>query len=277
MAEIRENGGEGGLSRGTAKEAPGVTADMDGTARRPLAIVGKVLLSLLLLATALSIVGPDQVLGQLRRLPISYLGPAALGGLLGLAIQWLKWQRLLSHVRHGSTPGEGLRSLLPGFRPAFFSPGRLGELGRGFFLTGSRTAMTAAAIADRACSVYVTLAAGALGLTFFRPSPAPLPSALSRLPASLPYAGCAGCPSRTAGDSLRLGSGLDRSFGRRDPSCAVSRGGSGRGPCCGRRSSTSSFSASFSSSWVRSRHHPVNSGCHPHRLQPEGADPGWRV
>ena len=29
--------------------------------------------------------------------------------------------------------------------------------------------MTAAAIADRACSVYVTLAAGALGLTFFRP------------------------------------------------------------------------------------------------------------
>ena len=137
MAEIRENGGEGGLSRGTAKEAPGVTADMDGTARRPLAIVGKVLLSLLLLATALSIVGPDQVLGQLRRLPISYLGPAALGGLLGLAIQWLKWQRLLSHVRHGSTPGEGLRSLLAGFSAGLFSPGRLGELGRDSFSRGA--------------------------------------------------------------------------------------------------------------------------------------------
>ncbi|MFH1571143.1 MAG: lysylphosphatidylglycerol synthase domain-containing protein [Gemmatimonadota bacterium] len=89
--------------------------------------------------------------------------------LVGLAIQWRKWHRLLVAVRPGSAPGESLRSLLGGFSLGLLSPGRVGELGRGLFLPDRRVPASAAALCDRATSFGVTVVLGLAGLAVSEP------------------------------------------------------------------------------------------------------------
>jgi len=94
--------------------------------------------------------------------PAMLAGGAALG-LVGLAIQWLKWHRLLSAVRPGSAWKESLVSLFGGFALGALSPGRLGELGRAVFLPDQRARASAGAVADRLSSFVVTVALGLMG------------------------------------------------------------------------------------------------------------------
>lgn len=85
-------------------------------------------------------------------------------GLVGLAVQWAKWHRLLAAVRPGSGSRESLVSLLGGFGLGALSPGRLGELGRGVFLSDRRALASAGAVADRLSSFFVTVVLGLVGL-----------------------------------------------------------------------------------------------------------------
>lgn len=96
---------------------------------------------------------------------------AALLGLAGFVVQWVKWQRLLECHRPGTTWGEGLQTLLIGFALGLVSPGRIGELGRGLFLRGrGRTVLVGLAALDRLSSAAVTLLAGGVGLWIIYPA-----------------------------------------------------------------------------------------------------------
>jgi len=127
---------------------------------------GRLLSGLQLALASLLLVGlgiylqPAALWAALRRLDWGLVLSAALLGLAGVLVQWVKWQRLLCFHRPGTTWGEALQSLLVGFALGLVSPGRLGELGRGVFLGGNRLALVSLAGLDRMSSAGVTLAVG---------------------------------------------------------------------------------------------------------------------
>ena len=90
---------------------------------------------------------------------------------VGLAIQWTKWQLLLGSVRPQTTIGESLASLLVGFTLGMVSPGRIGEVARGIILPAdSRASSLGAASADRLCSAAITISLGLAAFVFLRPA-----------------------------------------------------------------------------------------------------------
>ncbi len=129
----------------------------------------KIGLSVALLAVLYAHIGPGRLAAMWRGAAPERLAAGACLGLLGLIVQWLKWHRLLAAVRPGSLWGESLTSLLGGFSLGALSPGRLGELGRGVFLSDRRIPASAGAVVDRLSSFAVTVALGLVGLWISEP------------------------------------------------------------------------------------------------------------
>ncbi len=98
-----------------------------------------------------------------------WVGAGGILGGLGLVVQWLKWQRLLSVVRPGAAWSEGLQSLLLGYGLGLVSPGRIGELGRGLFLGGDRAALVGLAGVDRLSSFLVAVSMAWVALLVLSP------------------------------------------------------------------------------------------------------------
>ena len=126
--------------------------------------------ALLLLGALLVWLKPVRLWGSLREVDPGLVFLAVLLGVVGVLVQWLKWQKLLNACRAETTWSEGLTSLLTGFALGLFSPGRLGELGRGVFLGGDRTMWVGLAGLDRLTSFAVTLGAAWLGLLMLYPA-----------------------------------------------------------------------------------------------------------
>ena len=133
-------------------------------------LLTKVVISVALVAVLGLLLDPGSAWESLRQAEPTRICLAVAGGVLGLAVQWLKWQNLVSCVRPETTRGEGMRSLLAGFAMGLLSPARIGELSRGIFLPSQRLAASAAAAADRFCSFAVTLLAGTVCLVLLRPA-----------------------------------------------------------------------------------------------------------
>ena len=141
---------------------------MSAFSRRAIAVV-RIVLSLGFLGLVWYYVDPARVWRSLLAADLIWvLGGVALGG-LGLLVQWIRWQQLLSVARPGSTPREGIESLLGGFALGLASPGRLGEMGRGLFLPGKRLVCSSAAMVERAISWVVALGVGVISLAMLRP------------------------------------------------------------------------------------------------------------
>ncbi|MFC1526652.1 lysylphosphatidylglycerol synthase transmembrane domain-containing protein [Candidatus Latescibacterota bacterium] len=125
---------------------------------RPLVLRG--LASLAILAAVTIYLDPEAIWAAWGRASARGLAPGIALGVAGLAVQWIKWHRLVSCVTPSANARTSLLSLLAGFSLGLASPGRLGELGRGLFMGQDRTPATAAAVADRLTSCAVTLLAG---------------------------------------------------------------------------------------------------------------------
>lgn len=80
--------------------------------------------------------------------------------LLGIGVQWLKWQYLARSILPNISWSDSLYSLLGGAALGFVTPGRLGEMGRGVFLQGGRAHLMLLTAADKLSSVVVTLSLG---------------------------------------------------------------------------------------------------------------------
>lgn len=93
-------------------------------------------------------------------------GRLLVGGLLalvGLGVQWIKWQRVVWTKMPEASWVEGLYSLLGGAALGLVTPGRIGEVGRGVFLGRERASMTVLAGVDKLSSAVVTLGLGGIG------------------------------------------------------------------------------------------------------------------
>jgi glycosyltransferase 2 family protein len=84
--------------------------------------------------------------------------------LVGLAIQTEKWHLLLSCTSPIVERSDALYSLLVGFGLGMFTPGRIGELGRGLVLAGDAGEIALLAAVDRLVSMAVTLLVGSAAL-----------------------------------------------------------------------------------------------------------------
>ena len=80
--------------------------------------------------------------------------------LLGIGVQWLKWQQLARTKIPELSWSDGLYSLLGGAALGFLTPGRIGEVGRGVFIGQERASLFLLAAADKLSSVVITLCLG---------------------------------------------------------------------------------------------------------------------
>ena len=120
-------------------------------------------LAVLLLVALVYFLDAQRLLALWTATPWWRLGAVLLMAMVGLAIQWTKWGGLVRAFAPGISSRQIGRSIFAGFALGLFSPGRLGELGRGVFLPGDRASYTALAVGDRLLSFGITACLGGLG------------------------------------------------------------------------------------------------------------------
>ncbi len=121
----------------------------------------KIALAMALLGCAVWYLKPDELLaaaGQVGRDKVLVCGAIAL---VGIGVQWIKWQLLLRPQIPEANGRDALYSLLGGAALGLVTPSRLGELGRGVFLGRSRTKAALLTAVDKVSSATVTLGLGA--------------------------------------------------------------------------------------------------------------------
>ena len=121
----------------------------------------KIALATALLGCAVWYLKPDELLavaGQVGRDKVLVCGAIAL---VGIGVQWIKWQLLLRPQIPEANGRDALYSLLGGAALGLVTPSRLGELGRGVFLGRSRTKAALLTAVDKVSSATVTLGLGA--------------------------------------------------------------------------------------------------------------------
>jgi hypothetical protein len=91
-------------------------------------------------------------------------------GVLGIGVQWVKWQRLLRFQLPGAKWSEGLVSLLGGAALGLVTPGRIGELGRGLVLGKKRASLALMTGVDKLSSSGITVVLGWLAAWVMVPS-----------------------------------------------------------------------------------------------------------
>jgi hypothetical protein len=124
-------------------------------------IWAKIILATVLLGCAVWYLEPAELLaaaGQVGRDKVLICGAIAL---VGIGVQWMKWQLLLHNQIPEVNGRDALYSLLGGAALGLVTPSRLGELGRGVFLGRSRTKAALLTAVDKLSSAAVTLGLGA--------------------------------------------------------------------------------------------------------------------
>ena len=96
--------------------------------------------------------------GQVGRDKVLICGAIAL---VGIGVQWMKWQLLLRHQIPEVNGRDALYSLLGGAALGLVTPSRLGELGRGVFLGRGQAKAALLTAVDKLSSAAVTLGLGA--------------------------------------------------------------------------------------------------------------------
>ncbi len=125
-------------------------------------IWAKIILAVTLLGWAAWYLDPVELLaalGQVGRNKVLICGVIAL---VGIGVQWMKWQLLLRDQIPQTNGRDALYSLLGGAALGLVTPSRLGELGRGIFLGRSRAKAAWLTVVDKLSSAAVTLGLGAV-------------------------------------------------------------------------------------------------------------------
>jgi len=97
-----------------------------------------------------------------------YLIAAALALAANLYLQFKKWQLLVRLEKKSVTNSEIFISLMSGYTLGFITPGRIGEFGRGIFISQTRMArLLGLTVIDKLCSLIMIYIFGVLGFAYF--------------------------------------------------------------------------------------------------------------
>ena len=123
-----------------------------------------------LVATAALIwwLGIDELYRTAAQLSPFHVGVAAGLSVVGIVIQAEKWHVLLVHLIPTVTRKKALTSLLAGMGLGMFTPGRIGELGRGVVFSADRGSIALLAAADRGISMAITILFGCLAFAILK-------------------------------------------------------------------------------------------------------------
>ena len=124
-------------------------------------IWAKIILAAALLGCAVWYLEPAELLAAAGRVGGDKVLICGAIALVGIGIQWMKWQLLLHNQIPEVNGRDALYSLLGGAALGLVTPSRLGELGRGVFLGRSRAKAALLTAVDKLSSAAVTLGLGA--------------------------------------------------------------------------------------------------------------------
>ena len=122
----------------------------------------KIILAITLLGWAAWYLEPTGLLAALRQVGRNKVLICGVIALVGIGVQWMKWQLLLRDQIPEINRRDALYSLLGGAALGLVTPSRLGELGRGVFLGRSRAKAALLTAVDKLSSAAVTLGLGAV-------------------------------------------------------------------------------------------------------------------
>lgn len=144
----------------------------------------KVVLALLILLALIWTVHPSKIWQAFRSANFFMILLALLLLPLNFALQFYKWQFIVSWVRRDVRFSEAARTLLISLAIGLSTPGRVGEYARGFFVKGTDWATGLGLVAiDKLYSLFIMTALGGLALLSLLPK---LPR-LSFLPPVVPF------------------------------------------------------------------------------------------
>ena len=123
-----------------------------------------------LVATAVLVwwLGLDELYRTAAQLSTFHVGVAAGLSFVGIVIQAEKWHVLLVHLMPTLTRKKALISLLAGMGLGMFTPGRVGELGRGVVFSAERGSIALLAAADRGISMAITIFFGCFAFALLK-------------------------------------------------------------------------------------------------------------
>lgn len=140
---------------------------MKSYAKSRLLFGAKLLVAGLVLALLMRSVSPRQLWQTLLTANVTCLAAAALMVIPNLGIQIVKWHFLLRTANPVQTFASARDSLLIGYPLAMVTPGRLGEIGRAFFVAGiDRKQTLKLAVLDKLATALIIVMAGVGGLCF---------------------------------------------------------------------------------------------------------------
>ncbi len=125
-------------------------------------IGAKIILATALLGWATWYLKPAELLAAVGQVGTDKVLICGVIALVGLGVQWMKWQLLLRDQIPETNRRDALYSLLGGAALGLVTPSRLGELGRGVFLERSRAKAALLTAVDKLSSAVVTLSLGAV-------------------------------------------------------------------------------------------------------------------
>ncbi len=123
-------------------------------------ILVKIAVALGLLVGLVWYLDPGRLYAVALQLDAGILLCVLLLAVLGLGIQAQKWHLLLPFCSPDTRRKDAMRSLLAGMGLGLFTPGRVGELGRGFALRGENKQIALFVAVDRLISMGITLLLG---------------------------------------------------------------------------------------------------------------------
>ncbi len=138
------------------------------TRRKQLLFGIKTLIAVLVLAVLVRKISFQELSNAIMAADKSLIVVAATLLGLNVSLQAQKWRQLLRLEKPDVGYGEVLSSLLAGLTLGFITPGRLGELGRGFFIKNvSWQNVLGLTVIDKVVSLIVIYLAGLIGLSYF--------------------------------------------------------------------------------------------------------------
>ena len=148
---------------------PSTSVRTSASARRKHIFFGiKILISVLVLAVLVRKISFHELSTAFIAAEKHFIVMAAALLALNLFLQTQKWRQLIRLEKPRVSRGEVMSSLLAGLTLGFITPGRLGELGRGFFIKDvSWQSVLGLTVIDKLVSLIVIYFAGLIGLSYF--------------------------------------------------------------------------------------------------------------